>query len=56
MIDYIENVYVVMGIDKHAQDQVLAVCESYPKAKDHCIKCMANTEFYDLWIDKHPLI
>jgi hypothetical protein len=49
-------VYVVLGIDAHEHDQVLAVCRTYEEAKRYCIECLAETEFYDLWIEKHPVV
>lgn len=49
-------VYVILGIDAHEHDQVIAVCSTYELAKDHCIKFLAETEYYDLWIEKHELI
>lgn len=49
-------VYVVLGIDANEHDQVLAVCRTYEEAKRYCIECLAETEFYDVWIEKHPLV
>lgn len=48
-------VYVILGIDAHENDQVLAVCRSYEIAKRYCMECLVETEFYDVWIEKHPL-
>lgn len=50
------EIYVVLGIDAHEHDQVIAVCASYEGAKLYCIQCLAETEFYDVWIEKHELI
>lgn len=49
-------VYVVLGIDAHEHDQVLAVCGSYEDAKRHCTRCLVESEFYDLWIEKHVVV
>jgi hypothetical protein len=50
-------VYVVLGIDAHEHDQVIAVCRTYEEAKRYCIECLATqAEFFDLWIEKHPLL
>jgi hypothetical protein len=49
-------VYVALGIDAHERDQVLAVCNSYESAKRYCIECLVETEFFDLWIEKHPVL
>ena len=51
-----ELVYVILGIDEHEHDQVLAVCKSYQDAKQYCIEYLAETEYYDLWIEKHPVL
>ena len=58
ILDFIipDEVYVVLGIDIHCHDQVIAVCYTYETAKQHCIKLLAQTEFYDLWIEKHSVI
>lgn len=49
-------VYVILGIDVHEHDQVLAVCQSYEDAKNYCIQFLGNTDYYDLWIEKHPIL
>lgn len=49
-------VYVVLGIDEHEHDQVIAVCQTYEDAKQYCIQMQVETQFYDLWIEKHPLV
>lgn len=49
-------VYVILGIDAHEHDQVLAVCRTYEAAKQHCIEYLCETEFFDLWIEKHPVL
>jgi hypothetical protein len=46
--------YIVLGIDENEHDQVLAVCRSYEGAKRFCIQFVAQSQFYDLWIEKHP--
>ena len=51
-----EEVYVILGIDAHEHDQVIAVCGSYEKAKKHCAQFLCQTEFYDLWIEKHEVL
>lgn len=51
-----ELVYVVLGIDEYEHDQVLAVCRSYEAARQYCIDCLAGTEFFDVWIEKHCVI
>lgn len=50
------SVYVVLGIDAHEHDQVLAVCRNYTEAKRFCTKCTCTTQFFDLWIEKHALM
>ena len=51
-----EEVYVVLGIDEHEHDQVLAVFSTYHDAKSYCCKTMGDSSYYDLWIEKHPLM
>jgi hypothetical protein len=51
-----ELVYIVLGIDEHEHDQVLAVFKTYYDAKKYCTQTMNETDFYDLWIEKHPLM
>lgn len=48
-----DTVYVVLGIDAHEHDQVLGVCRTYDEAKRFCIKHLFETEFFDIWIEKH---
>ncbi len=50
------SVYIVLGIDEHEHDQVLAVFNSYSDAKNYCCEMMGDTEYYDLWIEKHPVV
>lgn len=50
------EVYVILGIDAHEHDQVLAVCRTYEEAKRYCIEYLMETEFFDLWIEKHHLL
>lgn len=49
-------VYVALGIDSQEHDQVIAVCASYDEAKCYCMKTINETEFFDLWIEKHPVL
>ncbi len=51
-----QSVYVVLGIDGNEHDQVLAVSISYQEAKNFCVQCKCETEFYDMWIEKHQLL
>lgn len=51
-----KEVYVILGIDAHEHDQVLAVCRSYNEAKRYCVEYLMETEFFDLWIEKHPVL
>lgn len=48
-------VYVILGIDAQGHDQVIAVRRDFPEAKHFCTKCLGETEFYDLWIEKHEV-
>lgn len=48
--------YIVLGIDEHEHDQVLAVFNSYSKARNYCAETMQDNEFFDLWIEKHPIL
>ena len=56
----IENIkpviYIILGVDKHEHDQVIGVAQTYEDAKEVCIHFEAKTDFYDLWIEKHPLM
>lgn len=49
-------VYVILGIDAHQHDQVLAVRYSFNDAKKFMLKMTAETEYFDLWIEKHLVI
>lgn len=51
-----QEVYVIMGVDAHEHDQVIAVCHSYEGAKRYCLTYLTQTEYYDLWIEKHTII
>lgn len=51
------EVYIVLGIDENEHDQVLAVFSTYEGAKAYCCKTMGESfGYYDLWIEKHPLM
>ncbi len=50
------EVYIVLGIDEHEHDQVLAVFYTYYDAKNYCCQTMHDTAYYDLWIEKHPVV
>lgn len=50
-------IYVVLGIDENANDRVVAICRTYETAKNVCARTMCDeTELYDLWIEKHPIL
>lgn len=49
-------VYIILGIDANEHDQVLGAFLRYEDAKKYCIEYLAETEYYDLWIEKHPLL
>ena len=49
-------VYIVLGIDEHEHDQVLAVFNSYSDAKNYCCEMMHDSAYFDLWIEKHPVV
>jgi hypothetical protein len=51
-----QEVYIVLGIDENENDQVIAVFYSYTHAKRFCLKMGTETEYYDLWIEKHPIM
>lgn len=48
-------VYVILGIDEHSHDQVLAVRLSFDEAKKFMTKMTCTSPYYDLWIEKHPV-
>jgi len=48
-------VYVILGIDAHQHDQVLAVRYTFDEAKKFMLRLMSETEYFDLWIEKHPV-
>lgn len=50
------EVYVVLGIDENEHDQVLALFYTYYDAKQFCSQTMHDTCYYDLWIEKHPVL
>ena len=54
IVSFEQFVYIVLGIDENEHDQVLAVCRTYQEAKNYCVKCVAMSDFFDLWIEKHP--
>jgi hypothetical protein len=54
--DIDQHVYVILGIDEHENDRVIAVRPTYEEAKNYCVKFLALHDFYDVWIEKHPLM
>ena len=56
VIDLIQpSVYVVLGIDENEHDQVLGVCRNFDEAQRFLHEYLFETEFYDIWIEKHIL-
>lgn len=51
-----QSVYIVLGIDDNEHDQVLAVFREYESAKNYCVSCPLQGQFYDLWIEKHLVL
>lgn len=51
-----QEIYIVLGIDEQGHDQVLAVFYTYYDAKCYCSRTVHDTSFYDLWIEKHPIV
>lgn len=49
-------VYVILGIDSEENDRILAVLSSYEEAKQFCIDYMDDTQYFDLWIEKHQVL
>lgn len=56
IVSFPREVYIVLGIDENEHDQVLAVFDSYPDAKQYCCKSIKDSGFYDLWIEKHSVM
>jgi hypothetical protein len=50
-----EDVYIVLGIDGQACDQVLGVFSCYELAKRFCVTSLNEHDFYDVWIEKHEI-
>lgn len=51
-----EMIYIILGVDINEHDQVLRVCRTYASAKEYCLHYLTKTDYYDLWIEKHPLL
>ena len=49
-------IYIVLGIDAHEHDQVLSVSRTFEDAKEFLQNFLGSSEYFDLWIEKHPLI
>lgn len=49
------SVYIILGIDSNEHDQVIAVRKTFNEARNFCAKCLAEHDFYDVWIEKHEL-
>lgn len=59
VIDFAEeqpNIYVILGIDEFENDRVLAVCSCYDRAKKYCAEFLCETDFYDVWMEKHTVL
>ncbi len=54
-LEQYELIYLVMAIDENAHDHVLAVCRSFSDARQYCTSCLCSSEYFDVWIEKHPL-
>lgn len=48
-------VYVILGIDENEHDQVLYVCDTFDLAKQFCLNIESGDDYFDLWIEKHPI-
>lgn len=51
-----EKVYIILGIDDEACDQVIAVCRDYDEAKVYCTRYLMETKYHDVWIEKHGIL
>jgi hypothetical protein len=49
-------VYVVMAIDEHEHDRILAVCMTAENAKRYCTKCQVESDYFDIWIERHVVL
>jgi hypothetical protein len=54
--DVATQVYVVLGIDEHQHDQVLAVVRTFADAKKYCVETLSLEPYFDVWIEKHPVL
>lgn len=52
---FVCSVYVIMGIDADENDHVIAVCRCFDDAKRYCTEWLANSEFLDIWVEKHAI-
>ena len=50
------EVYLVMGIDEFEYDHVLGAFYSLRDAQKFCTQMMCESIYYDLWVEKHPVM
>ena len=55
IIEFSPLVYVVLGIDENQDDQVLSIQSCYEGAKRYCIDKLSTDNYFDVWIEKHPI-
>lgn len=55
-VKFLQQVYIVLGIDQHEFDQVLSVFSTFEGAKKYCMENLCwETPYFDLWIEKHEV-
>lgn len=56
LLEDAEYVYVVMGLDDHACDRLVAICLDREQAEDICatepVRC---DDIFHFWIERHPV-
>lgn len=54
---FVNDVYVLQGIDSNEYTHIIAIFEIYDEAKSFCIKELRGQDKYlDLWIERHTVL
>jgi hypothetical protein len=56
LLSNLEYVYVVMGLDDHACDRLIAICADRDEAENISASTMINgTDIFHIWVERHPV-
>lgn len=54
---FVNDIYILQGIDRDEYTHIIAIFERYDEAKKYCIERLRKQEVYfDIWIERHTVL